>query len=288
MTYQFIADSQSEYPVIRLCETLDVSMSGFYAWRKRPESQHMREDGQLTTVIEQAYQASRECYGSPRIFAELRTQGYICSRKRVARLMRERGFCARQKRLRCHTTQQDPAHVKVANVLNRDFQATAPNQKWVTDVTAVWTQEGWLYLAGVLDLFSRSIVGWALASVQDETLVQNALQMALLRRHPDPGLLHHSDRGSQYTSLGYRDTLAQAGMVVSMSRTGNCYDNAAMESFWSTLKWECVYRTRFPTRALAKLAIFEYIECFYVRSVQPKLAVTSEGMAGKEIILDNS
>jgi transposase InsO family protein len=179
--------------------------------------------------------------------------------------MREHGFCARRKRSRHHTTRQDPTHLKAANVLNRDFEAVAPNQKWVTDVTAIWTQEGWLYLAGVLDLFSRAIVGWALAPVQDEALVQNALQMALLRRHPDPGLLHHSDRGSQYTSSGYRCALAEAGMTVSMSRTGNCYDNAPMESFWSTLKAECAYRACFSTRVMARQAIFEYVECFYNR-----------------------
>lgn len=179
--------------------------------------------------------------------------------------MRGQGLCARPKRRRACTTRQDPTHVKAANVLGRDFAASVPNQKWVTDVTAIWTQEGWLYLAGVLDLFSRSLVGWAMAPIQDEALVQNALRMALLRRHPQPGLLHHSDRGSQYTSSGYRATLAQAGMVVSMSRTGNCYDNAAMESFWSTLKWECISRTDFPTRSLAKHIIFEYVECFYQR-----------------------
>ena len=265
MIYQFIADAQSEYPVTRLCQTLGVSMSGYYAWRKRPESQQSREDGVLTQAIENAYTSSRACYGSPRIYAELRSQGYSCSRKRVARLMRSRGLYARSKRSRPRTTQQDPTHQKAGNLLDQEFEATAPNQKWVTDVTAVWTQEGWLYLAGVLDLFSRALVGWAMAAVQDETLVQNALQMALARRHPLPGLLHHSDRGSQYTSRGYQGILAQAGMVVSMSRTANCYDNAAMESFWSTLKWECVSRTRFPTRVAAKQAIFEYIECFYQR-----------------------
>ncbi len=264
MTYQFIAVAQSKYPVTRLCQTLGVSMSGYYAWRKRPESQQSREDGVLTAAIEKAYTISRACYGSPRIYTELRSQGYSCSRKRVARLMREGGWCARSKRSRPRTTQQDPAHQKAANIF-QEFEATAPNQKWVTDVTAVWTQEGWLYLAGVLDLFSRSLVGWAMAAIQDETLVQNALRMALSRRHPAPGLLHHSDRGSQYTSTGYQYTLAQAGMVVSISRTGNCYDNAAMESFWSTLKWECASRTCFPTRATAKQAIFEYIECFYQR-----------------------
>ncbi|GHO49864.1 transposase [Ktedonospora formicarum] len=265
MIYQFIADEQSEYPVTRLCATLGVSVSGFYAWRHRPESQHRRKNGELKQAIEHAYAASWQSYGSPRILAELQAQGYRCSRKRVARLMREQGFSARHKRVRARTTRQDPTHQKAANVLGQDFKATAPTQKWVTDVTAIWTYEGWLYLAGVLDLFSRSVVGWALAAVQDEALVQCALQMALRRRQPKPGLLHHSDRGLQYTSAGYQWALAQAGMMVSMSRTGNCYDNAPMESFWSTLKWECISGIIFPTRALAKHAIFEYIEYFYNR-----------------------
>ena len=265
MIYQFIAEAQSEYPITRFCQVLGVSVSAYYAWKQRPESQHHREDGQLAKAIEQAYTESRETYGSPRILVELQAQGYGCSRKRVARLMRERSLYARRKHSRPHTTQQDPTHQKAANVLDRKFEATAPNQKWLTDVTALWTYEGWVYLAGVLDLFSRSIVGWALASVQDEALVHNALQMALLRRHPAPGLLHHSDRGSQYTSSGYHCALMQAGMRVSMSRTGNCYDNAPMESFWSTLKWECVSGIVFPTRDVAKHVIFEYIECFYNR-----------------------
>lgn len=265
MIYQFIAAAQAEYPVTRLCETLGVSLSGYYAWRKRSESQHSREDGQLKEAIKETYQAKRGCYGSPRILVELREHGYRCSRKRVARLMREQGLSARRKRSRPCTTRQDPTHQKATNVLNQDFAATAPNQKWVTDVTAIRTYEGWIYLAGVLDLFSRSVVGWALAAVQDEALVEKALQMALLRRHPAAGLLHHSDRGSPYTSARYQRMLAQAGMIGSMSRTGNCYDNAPMESFWSTLKWECISGVIFPTRALAKQAIFEYIECFYNR-----------------------
>jgi putative transposase len=191
MIYQFIADAQSEYPITRLCAALGVSASGYYAWKRRPESQHHREDGELTQAIEKAYRASRQSYGSPRILVELQAQGYRCSRKRVARLMRQRGLGARQKRSRPRTTRQDPTHQKADNVLNRKFEATAPNQKWVTDVTAIWTYEGWLYLAGVLDLFSRSMVGWAMGSVQDELLVRSALQMALRRRSPEPGLLHH-------------------------------------------------------------------------------------------------
>ena len=265
MKYQFIATAQSDYPVTRLCETLDVSVSGYYAWKNRPQSQHAREDGHLKQMIEAAYTASKERYGSPRVHAELRDQGYRCSRKRVAGLMRESGLCARKKRHRVHTTRQDPTHFKAGNVLNQNFEATAPNQKWVADVTVFATQEGPLFLAGVLDLFSRSLVGWALAPVQDETLVEKALQMALHRRHPPRGLLHHSDRGSQYTSSQYQSVLAQEEIRVSMSRTGNCYDNASMESFWSTLKWECISRYTFPTRAFARVTVLDYIECFYNR-----------------------
>jgi transposase InsO family protein len=179
--------------------------------------------------------------------------------------MRQQGWHARQHRKRTQTTRHHPDHQKAANVLGQDFEASAPNRKWVTDVTAIWTQEGWLYVAGVLDLYSRTLVGWAMAATQDEELVQQALQMALQRRHSQPGLLHHSDRGCQYTSRGYQQTLAQAAMEVSMSRTGNCYDNACMESFWSTLKWECIYRTSFLTRGHARQVIFEYIEVFYNR-----------------------
>ncbi len=249
----------------RLCETLGISKSGYYTWRARPISRHEQEDGELTYVIEACYQQSRETYGSPRVHVCLQRQGHRCSRKRVARLMRQQGWYAREHRKRAQTTQQHPDHQKAANVLNRDFEASAPNRKWVTDVTAIWTQEGWLYLAGVLDLYSRSLVGWAMAAVQNEELVQRALDMARQHRHPRPGLLHHSDRGCQYTSTGYQQTLAQAEMVVSMSRTGNCYDNAVMESFWSTLKWECVHRIPFLTRAQAQQVIFEFIEVFYNR-----------------------
>jgi putative transposase len=174
------------------------------------------------------------------------------------------------------------------NLLNRDFTASAPNTKWVADITAIETAEGDLYLAGVVDIYSRMAVGWAMGNKRDEQLVTDALMMAVLRRRPHPGLLHHSDRGSQYTSQGYRALLKSYGVEVSMSKKADCYDNALMESFFGTVKEECVHRHTFRTRSEAKQTIFEYVECFYVRSVQPKLAVTSEGMAGKETILDNS
>ena len=206
-----------------------------------------------------------------------------CGRKRVVRLMQALGLQAKQHRKhKPTTTKSDPTARFAPNLLNRDFTAPRPNTKWVTDITAIPTAEGWLYLAVVLDLFSRMVVGWAMASTEDEHLVTLALRMALARRHPQAGLLHHSDRGSEYTSHGYQGLLAELGLEVSMSRTANCYDNAAMESFFDTLKSECVDRTHFQNLVQARLAIFEYLECFYVRSVQPKLAQSSEGMAGKD------
>lgn len=204
-------------------------------------------------------------YGSPRIQAELRDQGIRSSRKRVARLMREQALSARRRHHRTITTKSEPGARVAPNVLDQDFTASRLNEKWTGDITAIWTYEGWLYLAVVLDLFSRRVIGWAMAAIQDETLIETALRMALLGRQPSPGLLFHSDRGSQYTSDAYRAVLAQATITVSMSRTGNCYDNAVTESFFGTLKGECVERTCFQTRREARQTIFEYVECFYNR-----------------------
>jgi len=228
-------------------------------------SQHVRADGQLAEQIQAAYAANRKVYGSPRLHAELAEQGIRCSRKRVARLMRELGLAARRPRHRTRTTRNDPSARVAPNLLNREFTASRPNEKWTGDITAIWTYEGWLYLAVVLDLFSRRVVGWAMAASQDETLVETALRMALLGRHPEAGLLFHSDRGSQYTSDAYRALEASVNVTVSMSRTGNCYDNAVTESFFGTLKAECVEGSFFESRAQARQALFEYTECFYNR-----------------------
>jgi putative transposase len=263
--YRFIEDHRQEYPVSLLCETLGVSISGYYAWRKRPMSQHQREDGQLAEQIQAAYHANRELYGSPRVHAELQAQGITCSRKRVARLMRELELTARRSRHRTKTTRSDPSAQFAPNRLDRDFTATRPDEKWAGDITAIWTYEGWLYLSAVLDLFSRRVVGWAMAASADETLVEMALRMALLQRRPQAGLLHHTDRGCQYTSHAYQALLADGGIMVSMSRKGNCWDNAAMESFFGTLKSECVDLTFFQTRTSARQAVFEFVECFYNR-----------------------
>ena len=265
MRFQFIEDHRQQYPVSLLCEMLNVSVSGYYAWRKRPMSQHQREDGQLAERIQVAYHTNRGVYGSPRIHAELRAQGIRCARKRVARLMREWELVARRPRHRTITTRSDPSARFAPNGLDRDFTATRPNEKWTGDITAIWTYEGWLYLAAVLDLFSRRVVGWAMAASADETLVERALRMALLLRRPQAGLLHHTDRGCQYTSTAYQALLADSGITVSMSRKGNCWDNAAMESFLGTLKSECVELTVFQTRAEARQAVFEFVECFYNR-----------------------
>jgi putative transposase len=262
--YAFIAEHQEEYPVTLMCKVLEVSVSGYYASRQRPVSQHQREDARLAAEIQTIFLENRQVYGSPRIHAALQARGVRCGRKRVVRLMQGLGLQAKpHKRRKPSTTSSDPTAHFAPNRLNRDFTATSPNTKWVTDITAIPTAEGWLYLAVALDLFSRMVVGWSMAATEDEQLVTLALQMALARRHPPAGLLHHSDRGSEYTSLGYQALLAELGIEVSMSRTANCYDNAVIESFFDTLKSECVVRTQFHTRAQARSAIFEYLECWY-------------------------
>ena len=228
-------------------------------------SQHQQEDQQLAEHIQEVYHACRQVYGSPRIHAELRDQGITSSRKRVARLMREQGLSARRRHHKTITTKSEPGARVAPNVLDQNFTASRPNEKWTGDITAIWTYEGWLYLAVVLDLFSRRVIGWAMAAIQDEVLIETALQMALLGREPSAGMVFHSDRGSQYTSDAYRAALVGADITVSMSRTGNCYDNAVTESFFGTLKGECVDRLSFQTRREARQSIFEYVECFYNR-----------------------
>ena len=204
MKYQFIEQHKQEFPVVVMCNVLGVSESGFYAWRKRPACQRKREDAQLTQEIRQVYATHRGRYGSPRIHRELQDQGQSTSRKRVARLMREAALSARRKRRRVLTTKRDATHPVAPNVLNREFTATEPNTKWVTDITYIPTTQGWLYLAVILDLYSRAVVGWSMSACCDEELAEKALQMAIGRRRPKAGLLHHSDRGCQYTSHAYR------------------------------------------------------------------------------------
>jgi len=251
--------------VSTMCRVLQVSVSGYYDWLKREPSAHEREDGELAKEIHRIFHAFRGVYGSPRVHAELRSRGIRCSRERTARLMREMELCAKPKRCKLMGTRRRAGITPAPNVLNREFMASAPNTKWVSDTTFVWTGEGWLYVAVVLDLFSRLVVGWAMGEHNDEVLVSLALDMALVRRDPPAQMLLHSDQGSPYTSLGYQRKLQERQIVVSMSNVGECYDNAAMESFFSTLKGECVDRTRFSTRQEARQTIFEYLECFYNR-----------------------
>lgn len=265
MSYPFIAEQSQQYPVTILCRTLGVSVSGYYEWRGREPSAHAREDGELARQIHHIFHEHRQVYGSPRVHAELRARGVHCSRARVARLMREMELAAKRRRHKPVGTVRAKGVQVAPNLLNREFTADGPNSKWVSDTTYVWTAEGWLYVAVILDLFSRLVVGWAMSQHNDEQLVRQALEMALARREPPKEMLLHSDQGSPYTSTGYLRRLTDLGIIISMSRVGNCYDNAAMESFFSTLKGECVERHVFHTRQEARQAIFEYIECFYNR-----------------------
>ena len=265
MRYAFIAEQAPEFRVQRLCQVLGVGRSGYYAWKQRSPSARQQANQALAGQVRAAYQASRQTYGSPRIQVALRRQGVACGRHRIARLMRQEGLYARPRhKTRPRTTCRQPGVVPAPNRLNQDFAAGAPNQKWVCDFTYIETQEGWLYLAVVLDLFSRQVIGWAMSETMDAALVESALHMALLGRQPPAGLLHHSDQGSQYTSATYLDCLNRALAQLSMSRVGNCYDNAVVESFFSTLKTECV-RGPFLTRTQARTTIFEYLEVWYNR-----------------------
>jgi len=248
-----------------MCRVLEVSTSGYYAWRKRRPSARAQANAALVQQIRQVHQASKQPYGSPRIHAELQTLWYGCTQKRVAQLMHLHGIRGQCKQRRQVRTTDSQHHFPVApNLLAQQFTAAAPNQKWLADLTYIPTAEGWLYLAGVMDLYSRKIVGWAMDERMTTDLVTRALHMACRRRQPAPGLLHHSDRGSQDASYAYQRGLAAYGIVASMSRRGNCYDNAPIESFWATIKTEVLdTNAQWATRQQAKTAIFTYIEGFY-------------------------
>ena len=264
MRYRFIEKHRQNYPVEQQCSVLDVSRSGYYAWRERQQQQKKKDVLRaLIEHIHRIHNKSRKTYGSPRIHAELQAEGVVCNHKRVARLMRLEGLQGRRKRRKATTTDSKHAFPVASNVLNREVKAEAPNEKWVGDITYIPTQEGWLYLAVVMDLYDRKIVGWSMSPQISADLVEDALRMALYKRQPDPGLLHHSDRGSQYASEQIRRILTNNQIEVSMSRTGNCYDNAVMESFFSTLKCERVHHQDYKTRTEASRDIFEYIAGFY-------------------------
>ena len=265
MKYAFIAAHPGEYTIQGMCRALGVGRSSYYAWGARSLSPRAQANQALVEQIQEEHRASRQTYGSPRIHAALQRKGVACGRHRIARLMRLHQLAGRKAHKRFpRTTQRNPQALPAPNLLNQDFSAPAVNRKWVSDITYIDTAEGWLYLAAVVDLFSRQVVGWAMADHMQTSLVEEALKMAILRRRPSPGLLHHSDQGSQYTSEAYRQALANYHCQVSMSRVGNCFDNAAMESFFSTLKSECA-RQPFATRAQARTAIFEFIEAWYNR-----------------------
>nr|WP_238990454.1 IS3 family transposase [Lautropia dentalis] len=265
--YAFLKDRVhgKGYPLTVACRALEVSRSGYLAWLKRQPSQRARDDERLRVHIRAAHEAGRQTYGVLRVHALLRHQGQKVGRDRVGRLRREMGLCCRQKR--CFRTTTDSAHtLPVApNLLAQDFSADAPDKVWLTDITYVRTDEGWLYLAGVKDVFTQEIVGYAMSRRMTHELTLEALNRAVRYTRPKPGLLHHSDRGSQYCASRYRERLDALGMQVSMSRRGNCYDNAPMESFWGSLKNELLYQRRFATRAQARAAITEWIEVFYNR-----------------------
>jgi len=248
-----------------MCHVLGVSHSGYYAWKKRPLSQRAQEDQVLLEKVSDIFVNSRGTYGSPRIQQELKRDGGDYSRKRIARLMKIANLVPK-KAAKWHprTTTPDADARFSPNLLNQDFSAESPNQKWVADITYIDTAEGWLYLAAILDLYSRRVVGWAMGDHINAMLVEDAWDMALINRYPDEGLIHHSDRGSQYTSQLFMDRLEQMNSRSSMSDTGNCYDNAVMESFFATLKGECV-TYQFETKAEARSTIFEYIEVWYNR-----------------------
>jgi putative transposase len=265
--YRLIAREEPRHPVALSCRLLGVSRTGYYAWRRgRPLSARARADAELTRAIHRIHHESRGTYGSPRVHAELRAEGHRCGRNRVARLMRRTGLTGcRRRRRRPRTTVADPAATAAPDRVQRAFDVLAPDRLWLADISYVPTEEGWLYLAAVLDAFSRRVVGWAMADHLRTELVLDALNMALWTRRPAAGLVHHSDRGCQYSAGAFGQRLRDAGLVPSMGRPANCWDNAVAESFFATLKGELADRQAWPTRAAARLAIFEYIEGWYNR-----------------------
>jgi transposase InsO family protein len=263
MRFAFIGRHAGEFSVVWMCQVLDVSLSGYYAWLRRPESRRSRDDRRLLIEIRAIHRQSRRTYGSPRIYRELRERKLRCGRHRVARLMRQDGLEGTYRRKFRVTTNSEHKWPVAPNRLERRFEVATPDTVWAGDITYIRTREGWLYLAVLLDLYSRRIVGWAMSSRLTRRLPQAALQMAIGRRRPGAAVLHHSDRGSQYASKDYRDALSEAGFEVSMSHRGDCYDNAPVESFFATLKKELVAGEVFYSRSQAHREIVDYIEGFY-------------------------
>lgn len=263
MKFAFILVEKAHYPVLVLCRVLGVSTSGFYAWMRRPRSRRAAEDARLGAAVAASHARSRRTYGRPRILADLRAQGERVSGKRVARLMRQRGLASVRRPKFTATTDSQHTEPVAPNVLQREFDAKTVNTAWVGDVTYIWTWAGWLYLAVLLDLASRRVVGWAVSENNDTALALKALEAAVARRRPRPGLVHHTDRGSPYASHEYRKALKAIGAVPSMSRTGDCWDNAVAESFFGTLRSELLDHENYATRAAASAAVEDYIDHFY-------------------------
>jgi len=263
--YEFIDPHRSAFRVTKMCQVLEVSRSAYYAYRRRPKSLRERNNERLVEKITEIYHRSRRSYGSPRITAELHDQGICCGHNRVARLMRQNDIVAKRKRRFKVTTHSRHKLPVAPNLVDKQFSADAPDQLWVSDITYIRTLQGWLYLAAILDVYSRQIVGWSMDAFLGQELVLKALRQALGRRQPAQGLIFHSDRGSQYASQSVRRLLSKRSFRQSMSGKGNCYDNAIMESFFATLKTELIYEQTYRSRAEARQSVFEYIEMFYNR-----------------------
>lgn len=266
MKCAWMEEHRDWFPIAAMCRVLSVSRSGFYAWRGRPQSGRARRRETLLTKIKAIHaERKKNVYGSPRVHKELAARDVSCCRNTVARVMREAGIQAKTVKKFRHTTDSNHRHPVAENVVNREFQPSRKNETWTADITYIWTDEGWLYLAAVEDLYSRKIVGWSLSERIDSRLVAAALEMAVQRELPGEGLVAHSDRGVQYASEHYQRLLRKHGVTCSMSRKGNCWDNAPMESFFATLKKELIHQERYATRAEARRSVFEYIEVFYNR-----------------------
>ena len=264
MRFAFIAKHRGIWPAGWICEALGVSRGGFYAWLSRPRSKRSRSDEELGAMVRASFLASDRTYGARRVWHDMLAEGIECGLHRIERLMRLQGLKSRPRRRRMPVDTGERCSSAVApNVLDRAFEASSPNRKWIADFTYVWTAEGWLYVAAVVDLFSRRVVGWSMSAAMTAQLVTDALLMAVWRRGKPRALLHHSDRGSQYTSEQFQRLLSDHGITCSMSRSGNCWDNAAMESFFSSLKTERIGRKIYRTRDEARADVFDYIERFY-------------------------
>ncbi len=263
MRFAFIAKNRGMLPIERMCRIMDVSPRGYRAYRSRPLSRSQRKDMVVLAHIREQFALSLESYGRPRMTEELKELGLDVGHRRVGRLMRDNGIAVKRNKKFKATTDSNHRFNIAPNLLNRDFSAARPNQKWAGDISYVWTREGWLYLAVILDLHSRRVIGWAVSNRMKRDLAIRALKMAVALRQPPKGCIHHTDRGSQYCSHDYQKMMRQNGFRVSMSGTGNCYDNAAVETFFKTIKAELLWQRSWPTRRTAEMAIFEYINGFY-------------------------